>query len=951
MTTTRLSLLLALSFMPCVAAGCGGDSGPGRHRDGGTGNPDGGAPPLHCTYPASLNAESVEALERGDALLGASAAQLIDGALAMIEANRTAFDAARVELFNLAPDGTPRGDGTSLSGIDWEPTHDAYYYVSTPGSNAVVLESNHAVDAEGAVIPRAFAIVGDNQGGRGEARYAVVGSLNLFGPEGEDPEAVQFVRNTLRWLTRGRTDGAFRVTLAQLDDGFWFPDRTATREWLAAQYGTRVSVNEPGACDGAALAACLDAGTDLLMLSSALAEDATEQDVADLVGQVRRARAAGTPILFSTVQDELNPLAEAVLAELRVSVGGSNYWSQQSLVAFDGSALQGTLPADQLATRTMLTHLGSGQYSFELTEGAESASEYGSEFGDGAAQTRERLRRYDEEGHALFRACGYEVDKLLVMLGDRLRQDIRYPMSVANTDQATFMRALFADHAIYNTRDFVPAQPDRGTFDPKDLSAVAPETVTVELVSRGNFRSAGVYVLPGQTVTITRLDEEDVDAAVFINSLRDTTRPFEDGWYGGYARPAFLRTASMPVRPGETITLNNPHGGPLQVAFSENDQNVRLRSAADNAAFTAGLAAGTYNWVEVATPGFELHSQHERFLETVANPRWNTPETLAAAIELYTFNHVHVLAGEQGDGVDDHPDVAAWAASRGFIRRTIAVVKHGNMDIPSCGWGCSGNPYDAGWAFEPTGHGDLHELGHSIQRRRFQLEYGAETQVNHSVTNWWAFYSASRYFADHGSVEGIWEVDHEPSFAALQAAHQAGERAGDFSARMRDRMVAALNGSGPGSPVNDGYVFYMQAMAAAVHAGNLADGYLIVPRVHILENAFEDALDDDTTWASARAGVGFSEYTRAQAMDISANDFMAIAMSSVTGLDYRDFFAMWGVALSSEAQAQIASFGFPVVPRAFFALDVGDHVRGTLSNAPAGRIVLDGSTTWPHGTP
>lgn len=962
--TTRPSHLIAPLLTLVLVGACGDDSSSGgdastdvrsdvRGIDGG-----GPPPPLGCAYPEGLNPAAVAALEARDGLLGATPDELINGTLEVIEANRTAFDEARIEVLGLMPDGTPRADGTSLTAINWVPTHDAYHYASTSGSNAVVLESNHIIDDDGTFEARGLAILGDNEGGSGEGRYAVLGSFNLFDEAGADAQMVQFLRNTLGWLTRGQSDGALRVTLAQLADGFFFPDRTAMRAWLMEQYGSDVTFNEPGACDGDALAGCLDAGTDLLVLSDVLPEGSTEQDAADIMEQLRRARADGTPVLFSTEQDELNPLGALVMAELRVQLGGSNRWNQQSLVDADNSALLGALPAELVSTRELLSHLQSGDYGFTLSEMTESSPEYASEFGDGAMSLRERLRAYDEEGQVLFRTCGYEVDKLLVLLADRLRQDTRYPMNVA-TDQEAFMRALFADHVIYNSRDQGPAQPDRGTFDPKDLSDVTPETVTVELLSRQSFRSAGVYVLPGRSVRVTRLDDSDVDTAVFVNSLRDTTKPFEDEWYGGYARPVFLRSASIPVRPGESITLNNPHGGPLQVTFSENDQTVRLqiegvgqhphwRTPADNASFAARLSAGTYGWAEVATPGFELHSEVERLGETLANPRWNTPETLAAAIELYTFNHVHVLSGEQGNGVDDHPDVAGWAASRGFERRTIAVVKHGNMDVPLCGWGCSGNPYDAGWAFGPTSHGDLHELGHSIQRRRFELQYGSETQVNHSVTNWWAFYSKSRSFADHGSAEDIWEVDHGPSFDALQAAHRAGERDGDFSTLMRDRMVAQLTDTGPGDPVREGYVILMQAMAAAVHAGSMEDGYLIVPRVHILENAFEDARENDETWAAERDAVGFGRFAREEAMALSNNDFMAIAVSSVTGLDYRDFFAMWGVEVSATAQQQIADFGFPAVSRAFFALDVGDHVQGRLSNAPADRIMIDGSTPWPH---
>jgi hypothetical protein len=76
---------------------------------------------------------------------------------------------------------------------------------------------------------------------------------------------------------------------------------------------------------------------------------------------------------------------------------------------------------------------------------------------------------------------------------------------------------------------------------------------------------------------------------------------------------------------------------------------------------------------------------------------------------------------------------------------------------------------------------------------------------------------------------------------------------------------------------------------------------------------------------------------------------MVIAFSQVTGLDYRDFFAMWGIAISAAADAQVAAYTFPAVARAFFAMGPADHVQGALStrNEMFTRIIIDGTTAWP----
>lgn len=41
-------------------------------------------------------------------------------------------------------------------------------------------------------------------------------------------------------------------------------------------------------------------------------------------------------------------------------------------------------------------------------------------------------------------------------------------------------------------------------------------------------------------------------------------------------------------------------------------------------------------------------------------------------------------------------------------------MQHFNADQATCGYGCSGNPYDAWWSFSVIGWGDNHEMGESI---------------------------------------------------------------------------------------------------------------------------------------------------------------------------------------------------------------------------------------------
>lgn len=227
---------------------------------------------------------------------------------------------------------------------------------------------------------------------------------------------------------------------------------------------------------------------------------------------------------------------------------------------------------------------------------------------------------------------------------------------------------------------------------------------TVTLTSRRNFRSTGVYALPGRPMQITRRDSGEGTVTVFINSVRaGSTHEWEDGNYGGYSRPKFLQSASVPLKAGQTVTVTSTYGGPVQLGFNKGGVEVEVEfknvgqhpywaSPADDAAFTANLASHTYDWAEVSTQGFELHSTVRQFEKTLKDARWNTPEILSAKIKKYTFSATFRLAGFQGEGIEQAAEIVAWAASKGFAIPVTELVIHGNMDQPSCGDGCSGKP-------------------------------------------------------------------------------------------------------------------------------------------------------------------------------------------------------------------------------------------------------------------
>ncbi|MEZ5537130.1 MAG: ImpA family metalloprotease [Thiolinea sp.] len=887
---------------------------------------------------------NVTAIDAVEAALGSGSiskvtdVELLDATLATITDNQNLLLDAKVKLFNLNDDGTARADGSSLTAIDWEPTHDASLLLSTYGMNTPVLTTNNAADGY-TVYEKEIGIIGA-QG----SRYMLLGGNPMRNYRSNsallNEQMHQFMENSLSWLS-GRGDlksAPFNVVIAHLDDGYWFPDERAVREWLDQRYPGQVSYNAANTCDDAALPVCLEAGTDLLIISQHM--NATT-DPASVTEAVRSAMAQGIPVLYLHLDGGITELGQALFPQFNVAYQWDNYWKKLKLSAFDITAYLQKTPADVSSIKTMLNHFRARDYAFDWSacdgENCSGVAGLDSEFHQGASAVRSIMTGLDSAKINLFTQEGFRLQKLLALLGDSYRQTVRFPMDKVNTDDNDFMRAYFADHAVYNYRLVNPAQPDMGNFSRSDFSHITPVTKTVDLQSKVYFRSAGVYALPGQTVHVTRLDDSDLAVKVFVNSLRSGST---HQWAANsYNRPKYLQSALMEVKSGETIAFTSPYGGPVQVAFSTNDLPVQLRfenvgehpywrSSDDDASFTAKLAAGDYDWAELVTPGFEVHSTLSKMRESVA--QWGDAANLAARTMRHLYNFPHVLAGFQGPGIDVVPEIHDFATAKGLTIETLDMVKHMNADQATCGYGCSGNPYDAYWAFSPTGHGDIHELGHGLEKGRFRFT-GWE---GHSTTNPYSYYSKTQYYKETGNDPVCQRLPFESVFNTLQSG--AGQA--DPMAYLQTNLWAT---SGWSQQVS----MTIQMMMEAQKQGVLQDGWHLLARLHILEREFNRAKSNETTWAEKKDSLGFSSYTLAEVQSISNNDWMVVSASWASGLDYRAFIRMWGQDFSAKADAQVAGFAYPAAQRRFFISSPAGYCKG--EGFDGNSLPVDGVQTWP----
>lgn len=895
------------------------------------------------------SSSSVEdALRTGDASV-ATTEELLDATLASITANQRLLLDAKVQLFNLNTDGTAKADGTSLTAVDWNPTHDASLLQSSYGMNTPVLMTNAVTDADYTVYQKEIGIIGE----RG-SRYMVLGGnplRNYYRDNASiNSQMHQFMENSLSWLT-ARTNlktAPFNVVIAHMDDGYYFPDERAIRAWLDQRYAGQVSYNAANSCDDGALRNCLTStdAPDLLIISQQMN---TNTDPSVVAAAVNTAMARGIPVLYLHLDGDLTDLGNALLSLFHVTYHWDNYWKRLKLTAFDVRQSLSAIPAEIRPINALLQHLKAQDYAFDWSacdeENCSAVVGLSTEFQQGAAAVRSMMSAFDTSKMNLFAGEGFRFQKLLVLLGDSYRKDAHFPMDKVLTDDTTFLKSLFADHAVYNYRTLNPVQPDMGNFSRSDFSHITPVNKTVTMTSRQNFRAAGVYALPGKTVRVTRNDNSSTTTKVFINSLRSgSTHEFE-AW--GYKRPKFLESAHVPIKSGETITLTSPYGGPIQIDFGTNDQSVSFTfeqvgehpfwdDTSDNAAFTAKLAAGEYDWAEFVTPAFEIHSTLEKMRESATDTRWGgTLEGFAAATMRYIHNFPHVLAGFKGPNIDVVSEIHNFATSNGFTIENLDLVKHMNADQATCGSGCSGNPYDAYWAFDPIGHGDIHEMGHGLEKGRFRLS----GWNYHASTNPYSYYSKTQYYKTTGGNPDCQSLPFYDAFVALQASVGQANPTTYLKTNYWDAVTD--NWSRAASMT-------IQMMMTAEHQGALADGWHLLARLHILEREFNRARSDATTWDVKKTSLGFSSYSKAEADAINNNDWMVIAVSKVTGMDYRSYFSMWGQAYSTKANDQVVAFNHAAAERRFFITSPNGYCKG--EGFDGNYLPVDGNQTWPLST-
>jgi hypothetical protein len=755
-------------------------------------------------------------------------------------------------------------------------------------------------------------------------------------------------KRVLGWLLSGTAGDVSGLSVAKnVALTFTGGDNVNISKWLkqkAPSWTTQVC-NTP-----ATIATCYQ-NKDLLVLS--WESSASVADNAAVLAAVKAHLKLNKPVLYvHTWYEPTSNFSDILSSFLGFNLPyGGNYWANDASVFASWKQMQAGQDAFSKMQR-LLNHFKNQDYSFDWTlcnddRSCKNIPALVTEFYDGAEAVKQQVGAWEGKNLDVFSQPGRRLGKLMVLLGDKYRTATTYPMKTTTTNNTTFLKALYADHAAYITRRINPAQPDLGSFSADIPSTIALATKTVSLNTKLSSISSttGYYAPPGKTITLTRKDTNSTKAYVHINMLRTGAAHV----FATYDRPMFLWSNKIPLETGKVVKVTTPYGGivfldadgtdpaqAVQVTLT-NVAHQAVFTGANFAEFTTQLAATPLNWAEIKFPAIEIHSRLDLMKESVQDPLiGGNLSRLLDLTQTYLYKDIYGLAGMVGLGITQPAKVLNFCTAHSWDCTNVAIhgmtnIQHINADRANCGYGCSGNPYDQYWAYTPLGWGESHEIGHNLQRGRLKIYDGASTEVSNNIFpthKWWRFNKLSTETIKYGRDLGF-----RKTFDALQ---QATASANPIETA---RLAIWVNGD-----VFQRLVFYWQIALSSQNIAAIGDsGWDVFRLMYIHERLFSKAIANDTDWAAQRLNLGFGQYV-ARPTAISSNDFMLISMSYITKRDQRAFFDLWGVTYSPEASAQVANYGFAKVKKNFWVVP---NEAQSFKDALPTPVLMNGTNPWP----
>ncbi|MDN2482773.1 ImpA family metalloprotease [Vibrio agarivorans] len=827
------------------------------------------------------------------------------------------FDPVPVSaLFNLNSNGGPKDDGTSLLNVSWDPTVSSAILESYSGFNTPFLFSN-TISGTHAITPNELGILGEKEGEK-----FIVWARNPFFSimEGDDhnDEFNTLVKNSVDYLINSDSP---TVVISNTNN----PNFRAIKSWFSDNYDNSNIIN--GASE------VLDIRPDIWVISN----NDDNIDSSEVLPQVQKALSMGIPVMYvyrggATVPNTGLGYGLLDYFDIRFHGVNSNLNAQaQGFNILDLQAREEHIYARDTARKVeLVSNVINDNFTFDLAlcvpgNSCNNLQSYLDEFSRPVQSVREYFERADRAKLDLYADSRFEFERLLIELADYYRTQLSFPMDKVTTPRSDFLQAQFSDAIVYHMRNFTTVPSDLGNISRTNFDHVSPKVINVSIPYRLGMRSTGAYALPGTTFSVTRTDsDESIETKVKINTVRRTATRYYN--QNGYQRPATVTSSEIPLAVGETIELTSPFGGPIQVVVESQSANIgdevsfrfnhvgqhpRYVYGEDSSAFMSELLKGDYDWVELVTPGFELHSKYNQMLESIAH--YDSVEDLAEHTVSYFYELSHQYAGDMNDLIPIRKDLDDWISSNNFEYVPRERVTHANIDLAACGSGCSGNPYDTSTKFDPLAKSiHLHEYGHGREKSALRID-GMNV---HASTLLYNNYVQNQHYIKTGIEPRCDNLHFEPLFEEMVIANQSDDPFGHMN------KIVKKGSAGDGTTI----LHHMMLLTNKFSSPNI-DGWLVVPKIHVMDHMRAKGLASDEAWEKGKYNLGLSLYTRSEASKMSNNDFLLTSISKIANQDFIPVFDMWGVPTSNLARQNVLNQGYGSFEPEYYRVFTTDYCK------------------------
>ena len=582
--------------------------------------------------------------------------------------------------------------------------------------------------------------------------------------------------------------------------------------------------------------------------------------------------------------------------------------------------------------------------------------------------------------------------KLLVYWSDAYRRTIQYPIDKVR-NPGEFQAAYIADSWVSYVRKKGTPQSKLGTFlgDKAPLAPVSSsaEVIEVTLPGRNGMTSIGRFAVPGKPIEVQWLTPPPQGTfQLQINTMEPGTNkkwePTQDSNgkdqpSSGLRRPMYLRSPSFPLGT-EPLTVTSPYGGTLQLQFNgASTASVKLQikgagshpfydttQGTPNAQlFFDAVKTTTLGWMEIKTPGLEIHALISKMMEMLeppasendvarakypntAKPYYSLKEGVLMSTYLdeakkYVMEDAYQMTGFITRGLDLSEGVKQFCTQNNWdcTDPTIhvpPVVQHYHHDFRSnCGSMCSGNPIHSSSGFEPRGWGESHEIGHNLQR--FKVYDGMSIEVSNNI---FPMHKKWRMFRDLGrTAVGYYNElgDTQIVFDLLKTAQSETNK----TAAVRQRLwtnpaYAAQNRARLYFYMQWVFIYYETLRESGLTESKAWDqAWDVFPLLYLQLRQIEST--PAASWTTG-TGIkwGFSQYANkpwtSDGPDTSVSpavfphhDYLLVALGKITGKDLRGLFDLWGVETTSQGRNQVAALNLKPQANWFYATVCSDDFR------------------------